>query len=340
LFIERKPTTGDVVILQMTSAERRYVFGLLGTARGALRRSPSFPPLIELQTVNRCNARCPMCPYPATTATVARTNMDDDRFDHLLDQMEGEDDFSTLVLSFQNEPMVDARLLDRAARFKSRFPDKGLEMVTNGTLLTPDRAATAYQLFDRISISVNADDPGTYEAVMKGLSWDRVMHNLDHISTRPDWVDKTIIRFVKCRSNYDAASSFKRRWNRRGFRVFGFEINSRLGAVPDFEDISRPITASMRLRNAAFKVLGRALLPGCPIPSLTFYIRANGDVVLCFNDWGEENILGNVFETSIRDVFLSERYARFRGNARQGALPNPDLCEKCDLYRSGVWMTV
>lgn len=64
----------------MTRAERRYVFGLFKTVRGALRRRPSFPRVIELQTVNRCNAACPMCPYPVTTATMARERMDDAPF--------------------------------------------------------------------------------------------------------------------------------------------------------------------------------------------------------------------------------------------------------------------
>ena len=35
------------------------------------------------------------------------------------------------------------------------------------------------------------------------------------------------------------------------------------------------------------------------------YIRSNGDVVFCFSDWTEENILGNINHNSIHDVYNS-----------------------------------
>jgi len=47
-------------------ALRAYRLLSPNTRIGARGDAPLFPAVVQVQTVNRCNAACPMCPYPYT----------------------------------------------------------------------------------------------------------------------------------------------------------------------------------------------------------------------------------------------------------------------------------
>mgnify|MGYP001584084619 FL=1 len=175
---------------------------------------------------------------------------------------------------------------------------------------------------------------------MGGLEWETVQSNLNVIASKKEWIDKTILRFIRQRANEGQTRKFKRYWNRKGFRVFGFETNSRLGTIEGYEKIKVPKMFGGVLQRKLLRIIGRRLLPSCPIPFLSFYIRSNGDVVLCFNDYLENNILGNVKEMTIREIFNSERYRQVRSDSLNRGLPDGNVCSECDLFREGVWLTV
>ena len=80
------------------------------------KNQPDFPLVIQLQTVNRCNANCKMCPYGSTTATGALLHMSDQLYDQLIAELAAEKSFRMLVLSFQNDPLVDKKLVARVSQ--------------------------------------------------------------------------------------------------------------------------------------------------------------------------------------------------------------------------------
>ncbi|MDP2668471.1 MAG: SPASM domain-containing protein [bacterium] len=327
-------------MLNMTRAEAAYCWQLFKALRSQLRTDMDFPAIIELQTMNRCNADCPMCPYPDTIGKQDLCYMSDELFEKIIGQLAGEPAFQSLVLSFQNEPFVDKNLLARAKTFKKLLPNKILQVVTNGSLLQKFGIPQVYEYFDLVSISVSATSKQKYEQVMKGLSWETVNANLGLIASKKAWVDKTILRFIRQEANEQEASEFKRHWNKKGFRVFGFEINSRVGLVKDYKQIRVQKGVAGSLRMQVLKFAGKLLIPSCPIPFISFYIRADGDAVLCFNDYGEDHIYGNLSGESIRDIFNSPEYRKARNNSLQENFPDRTLCDKCDLYNEGIWLTI
>ena len=94
------------------------------------KRNYDFPILFQIQTVNRCNADCQMCPYSTTTAQNSLMQMEQKLFKRLIDEIGSRNNVELIVLSLQNEPLVDKRIVDRAKYIKTNAPNVKLELVS------------------------------------------------------------------------------------------------------------------------------------------------------------------------------------------------------------------
>lgn len=56
----------------------------------------------------------------------------------------------------------------------------------------------------------------------------------------------------------------------------------------------------------------------CYMPFYKMMIDWSGDVLFCSNDWGREHIVGNVYEQSIRDVWMSDKMKDIRIRLSEG----------------------
>ena len=103
--------------------------------------------------------------------------------------------------------------------------------------------------------------------------------------------------------------------------------------LPPEEDFG--ITLSNRagmMKNAEFKIsdLSTQSNSPCYYPSYPFFLDYNGDVLMCPHDWGKKNILGNLLNQSIKDVWLSKLAINSRNkliNSDRGFSP----CDVCDV---------
>ena len=95
------------------------------------------------------------------------------------------------------------------------------------------------------------------------------------------------------------------------------------------------ITLSNRsgmMENAEFKIesLTEPLKKPCFIPSYTFFLDYQGDVLICPHDWGKKIILGNLNEKKLIDIWFSNRAMNLRkklNNSNRKFLP----CNICDV---------
>lgn len=71
------------------------------------------------------------------------------------------------------------------------------------------------------------------------------------------------------------------------------------------------------------------LLP-CHIPSFLAVITVKGNMLPCFEDFHQELVMGNIEETHIRDIWMSERYQTFRSNLKKGLRHLEGPCKKCN----------
>lgn len=95
------------------------------------------------------------------------------------------------------------------------------------------------------------------------------------------------------------------------------------------------ITLSNRsglMENAEYKIkpLEEPLKKQCYIPSYTFFLDYQGDVLMCPHDWGKKVILGNLNDSTLLDIWFSKRSIKIRkmlNNSNRNFKP----CNVCDV---------
>ena len=95
------------------------------------------------------------------------------------------------------------------------------------------------------------------------------------------------------------------------------------------------ITLSNRaglMENAEFKIspLKKALKKPCFIPSYTFFLDYQGDVLMCPHDWGKKIILGNLNKETFLEIWFGKKSMNLRKkliNSNRNFSP----CDVCDV---------
>lgn len=293
-----------------------------------------FPAILQVQTINRCNGKCGMCPYPYTIHLEPREIMSDALYTKIVQECSSEQDFLQLVPMSKNEPLLDPKLEDRIAEFKRHAqPHQWVEIVTNGTALTQARFEKLVASgLDLVTISLSALTEPTYEKVMQGLSWKQLMRNLDSILKSPARSKINVfLRYVTQTENNAEFPAFKKQWKKRGLNIANYHINNRSGSVQEYERrLPKMNVVSERLRKAAGRKFFKHL---CPHGFSIMHVLQNGDVPLCANDWNNRDILGNVNQSTIREIYNSPRMLEVRSLMEQGRYEEIPACKDCSFWK-------
>ena len=86
------------------------------------------------------------------------------------------------------------------------------------------------------------------------------------------------------------------------------------------------------MENAEFKInaLKEPLKKACFIPSYTFFLDYQGDVLICPHDWGKKLILGNLNNEKLIDIWFSNKSLEIRKRLNNSDR-NFDPCNVCDV---------
>jgi radical SAM protein with 4Fe4S-binding SPASM domain len=101
------------------------------------------------------------------------------------------------------------------------------------------------------------------------------------------------------------------------------------------EDQDFGITLSNRaglMANAEFKIesLKESLKKPCYIPSYTFFLDYQGDVLMCPHDWGKKLILGDFKKEKLVDIWFSKKFITIRKMLNKSNR-NFKPCNVCDV---------
>lgn len=95
------------------------------------------------------------------------------------------------------------------------------------------------------------------------------------------------------------------------------------------------ITLSNRagqMANAKFKIepLKETLKKPCYIPSYTFFLDYQGDVLMCPHDWGKKIVLGDLKKDKLIDIWFSKKFMSIRKMLNKSNR-NFEPCNVCDV---------
>jgi len=253
----------------------------------------TFPRYFEIETVNACNARCPMC----TIADWDRKAglMSDATFDRILKEIAQHPEVKRIHLYRDGEPLLDKKLANRVFLLK-RAGVKRVGISTNAALLDFINARDLLLAdLDEIILSIDSLKPSVYESIRVGLDFEQVMRNAtDFIALRKKIRPQTQIwvRMIRQESNKDEWPAYHQYWStllEPHDRIDYRNIHNWGDQLKDFKPISR-VTNDM---------------PCVALWSL-MVIFANGDVPMCNVDYNNKYPLGNVMKSSIEELWKSK----------------------------------
>lgn len=296
-----------------------------------------FPAVIQLQTINACQASCLMCPYPLFKNVFPRGRMDDALFDKVMDEIASHEEVDSFVPMLQNEPFLDKRLFDRIGRFKDRTGSRvTVELVTNGAFLTDENIERIRESrLDILDISLDALSREAYQKIRVGLDYDEVLAGVERVIAADLPGTSIFVRLVRLRDNMHEVRAFARAWQKRGVPVFIYTANDRVGAVKEFDETMRIREDGTSIPRRIGRRLVRAWMGHCPVPFAAANILHNGDVLMCAQDWKRNEILGNVRDSSLAEIWNGPRMREIRRLVRERRYPELPACRDCSLWKDG-----
>ncbi|HLA27525.1 MAG TPA: radical SAM protein [Syntrophales bacterium] len=279
----------------------------------------SYPKQLIVDIHSYCNARCSICPYPFLKKKNPMGIMDENLFIKIID------DFSDL--SKKNEFRGDVLFCNMGELFvhpkiaidRLRYviqSDLNFSIQTNAELMTPEVVdslkGTGFN--GPVTISCHGISADVYKRIM-GLNIDKTLRNIDYLSHNysKDKVDIQSIPYHWPRGEAKRVRSFFRQ---KDITVRMPLPNNRAGLLPE-----------IAVRN---KTSLCGCNPGRPLGEMV--ICFDGAVVLCCNDMGREEIVGNLKNNTIQGVWngneMLQKISQIYGGAPS---PNDFICKKCEF---------
>ncbi len=273
-----------------------------------------FPRTVRIESTDICNANCVTCTREIMTRP--KGVMDMALYRKIVDEC-SHYRVSSIHLHNFGEPLIDKALFEKI-RYASA---KGMKtrLFSNLSLLDEEKAAMLVRSgLSRIKVSIDGNSRETFEAIRRGLSFDRVVENLEvlieakkRLGSRTPEIG---LVFVETDENRHEREGFLKKWKGR----------------VDSIDISSYHNWAGGLRDSDGKDM-RAL--PCLRIWQTFTILWNGEVALCCMDYDGRVKLGNVREDTIYGIFNGPRLNRIREYHLRGAFERIPICLKCEARR-------
>ncbi len=262
---------------------------------------------LQLETTSTCNAACHFCPY--TDLGRHGGLMKRELFEGIIDEAITIPSIHRYVLHGLGEPLLDPYLVLRVKYIRQRDPRSTIEIYTNGVYLTPDKFDALKKAgVTSIIISLNAVRQDQHTLIM-GLigKFDSVCKNIDYAIANKD---RVAIQ-VHAVSNGDQfteedAFTFYYRWGYSTHEGYGICIRE-----TNWAGDNRTTHQNWKPNEAC----GRALEQ--------IYVMYDGRVSTCCLDPSGKQIFGDLSKQTIREVYNSEKYLKFR---------EAHACDKADEY--------
>jgi len=251
-----------------------------------------------------------MCPRDTHTRT--HGIMDQSAYERSIDEVTALGATQVVLTGF-GEPMLDRNLEQKIRYAKS----KGLRtyIITNGSALTPKRSTALMMAgLDEMRVSFYGMETGTYNAVMRGLDFEKTIKNLmSFLAVRKALsIDcKVQLSYLVLPENEKDVDEFISFWTDKVDYLEVWKPHN-FGDGKDF-----------RQRIGIKKSCGRP-------DNGPLQIQWDGTVIPCCYDYNNQIVLGNAFDDSIPDILRGERYQDLRDAHSKGEFFRFPYCDQCD----------
>jgi len=289
-----------------------------------------FPQMVVCGISFTCNARCIHCPNAATGFTASLKGSEQlmgwDVLKKVADECALHPE-SLVRVSSCGEVLTHPEAMEMIEYILDVKTDKNVALTTNGALLTPEKSLRLLKKGIRsIEISMDASTKDVYEKIRVGLSFEKVLHNIQELVRLRDegnYETKIMVSVIEQDANRHMLDEINAFWNELVDEVLLRKLLSFKGLIP------RETEQEAYIPNNA----------PCPFLWERVLIDAQGDVRGCVSDIYNSSFVGNVKERSISEIWQSTLFNKWRDLHLEGKIEEVPVCKGCiDLeYRSWAY---
>ena len=288
-----------------------------------------YPFHLVLETGNRCNLRCPLCPTPYRESRVPTGRLSLENARRILDQFPY---VNHVNLSLWGEPLLNKDIFDIIRCTRSR--DIEVLVQSNLNILSEETAERLVDSnLDILQISLDGASQESYEKYRVGGDFASVIRHINLIkdaqqrkgSHKPHIIWKMVVN----RFN-EHEIPIARNWARElGLEFKLVEIYTPSRVADDWKP-TRKIEESDEVHSD--------IVSRCYSLWQVAMVNFNGDVLPCCSEYSRLDAIGNVFEEPFHKIWNNRRYMDLRRHNRHRL--NCEICHKdkdTNWYRS--WMS-
>ncbi len=296
------------------------------------------PIAISIEPTTACNLRCPECPSGLRSFTRPTGKLDKNLYQRMIHQIKRQTLYLTLY--FQGEPYLhpDFFELIRIANQAKLYTSTS----TNAHFLDEERAKkTVESGLDRLIISIDGTDQGTYASYRKEGKLDKVIEGTKNIVNWRKKLKKNapliLFQFLVVRPNEHQIEDIKALAKKlkvdqvlfKSAQIYNYENGSPL--IPTQPKYSRykklgdgTYTLKYKLDNHCWKMWHSCVMTW------------DGNIVPCCFDKDAQHRLGNISNEPLHTIWHNEKYKHFRKNLLLGRTTT-DICKNCS-EGTKVWV--
>lgn len=292
-----------------------------------------FPKHIQLQTHSLCNLKCTLCPHPMLGLNSKKEILSYKNFKKIIDEATTFAEFQSIVLDLQNEPLLDADLERKISYIKSKRKDVFVGITTNGVSLDSKRMRKLISAgIDRIVVSMNAVNSSEYYEIVKTVRFSKILGNLQQILSIEGASKLVKLSFGITNKNRTSLRKFIKLSDDLGVNYRYFYMNSRIDMIKNNSLISVDDSKQVAIPKSLYKD-NKRYEKVCHIPMYSLTVKLDGTVIMCCEDWLESKVFGNVFDSSIQEVWNSFELKEVREKLFSTAQLPRKPCGECESAR-------
>ncbi len=350
----------DAVLSFQKAFKRRTGLNLTGEDKLA----PAITSL-HFELTNKCNFHCTFCPSDSQTRGIG--SMDEKLIQRLYEEAADKNLGDIVSLHLMGEPTLHPKLIE-ILKFGASKNIKTDLVTNGSTLVAKTVPKLLDTLYGTITASHMTPTQETYEFRGNvRLSWERYIGNIrllireymNRLARKEEMKCDLVIRVmatqhtasnVTITENSKEASSILKEWNdyvagiekelgmsrfkRKNHNDDNLLMENRHASIayPLQKGIKLVFWRAFTFANTRvsddFELEQQSVSHFCPAPFTDVGVLWNGDVTLCGLDHDGELKVGNIKDSSIEDVILSEKAMQLRASML-GDHPLPSLCKNC-----------
>ncbi|MCB0344578.1 MAG: radical SAM protein [Bdellovibrionales bacterium] len=285
----------------------------------------SFPLMLNIEPTLACNLSCYMCPAhneESRDANMRKAGMMSwELYTKIIDECAAEGPIKVLNMHKDGESLLHPRFVDMLVYAREK---KAAEIIHFNTNLTFKDQSIIDRIYDSgvddITLSVDAVTAEGFIKVKGKDMYDRVVSNVhaffDKRAKRN--LDGPFIRvkMLGTDENSEELEEFKKIW----------------------EDIADEVQVQKIHNFAGGLTFIRKINPDRYPCAFLFYSTAinwDGTVSICHRDFKGEDIMGDVNENTLKEVYTNEKYQAYLQHHIKGCADNIPLCRSCDNWEDG-----